>query len=97
MAFILSWLGATVQHFLSVSRSLACTNIPSFPAAPHQYWTGRGRKAGTGSYVLGINVETRKSGVRLQLGIIFLGLGKFEQSWEPLQLREEEEEEWGGL
>lgn len=32
------------------------------------------------------------------MGIIFLGLGKFEQSWEPLQPREEEEEgiEGGG-
>lgn len=52
------------------------------PAVPRHYWTGRGRKAGEGSYVLGINVETRKSSVRLQLGIIFLGLGKFAQNWE---------------
>lgn len=36
----------------------------------------------------------RKSGVGLQLGIIFLGLGKFEQSWESLQPIEEE---GGGL
>lgn len=75
------WVPESRRH----KRSLVLT-----PAVPHQDRTGRGRKAGKGSYVLGIIVETRKSGVGLQLGIIFLGLGKFEQSWESLQPREEE-------
>lgn len=93
VAFILSWhlcLRSAFPECFLESR-LHKHSLVLTPAVPHQYWTRRGRKAGKGSYVLGINVETRKSSVRLQMGIIFLGLGKFEQSWEPLQLREEEE------